>query len=630
MSSIFNLQGIYWREPLWLLVVFQPLIIYFIKKLIQKNNLSAYADKELLPWLVFPSHFSLSSKSVFSILLNKNTVYILAWLLLAIAMAGPRMPISHNNNEQILGANIMLVVDLSRSMRATDVSPNRLRRAKIEIHEFLEKASGHRIGITVFSARPHLYVPLTTDHSALKSYLDMLDDLSFPTLGSDPVAAILLAKKELQTLKGQTAIILITDGDISSSLNENSFAQLESLKRANIPLYILGAATVEGEAIQLKDGSWLKYNQQPVISKMQEDSLKNLAERYNGKYSAIYDDDSDWNSLYDQGISRYNSSSNLVNKQYMLWNELFIYFLLPAIVLFIFALTPYQLKAFKNTSAIILLSIVMISYPGNDAIAFELIKNHEKEAYNAYLKANYEQAAKHYQNISGYQSYLGQGNSLYRMGHYQKAKSQFTQAILNSETDSQRAKALFNLANTYFRSGEFSSAIASYQDVLRYQPEDAASLYNINVSQILKKNIELRLKEKEALFTSARQGQGPRSANIAAGTEISDNTSVSMGDSTNKLNKDIPLPDLPNLTEDTVKKLILSGLENIKLAKNKNQLNSHSNYTSNFNIDLIKAKQQLDEQLDSKHLLWKRLFEIEEGFPAPVKTPHTLPGVNPW
>lgn len=629
MNYLFNLQSIDWREPLWLLIALQPIVVYLIKKLIQQNNLADFADKKLHPWIIFPSGHILLSRSILSMVLNKNTAYILAWLLLAVAMAGPRIPLSQNN-EKILGANIMLVVDLSRSMQATDITPNRLRRVKIEIHEFLEKASGHRIGIMVFSARPHLFVPLTSDHSVLETYLDMLDDLTFPTLGSDPVAAIVLAKKELQTIKGQSAIILITDGDISSSINENSYAQLDSLKQANIPLYVLGAGTVEGEAIQLKDGAWLKHKQQPVITKMQESTLKNLAQRYNGKYSEIYDDDRDWNSLYEQGISRFNSTSNLANKQYILWDEFYIFFLLPALLLFILALTPYRIKALKNYSAIILFSLLISSLPNNDAFAFELTQNTERTAYNAYKNGLYEKADKLYQNISGYKSYLGQGNSLYKMGHYQKAKSQFTQAILNSKTDAQRANALFNLGNAYFRSGDFSSAISSYKDVLRYQPENAASLYNINVSQILKKNIELRLKEKAALFTSSRQGQGPRSASIAAGTEISENTSVSMGESTNKLNKDIPLPDLPNLNDDAIKKLLLSGLENIKLAKNNAQLNIHSDYNLNMNIDLIKAKQQLDAQTDSQHLLWKRVFEIEEGFPAPVETPHTLPGVNPW
>jgi len=176
MNFIFDMQNIYWREPLWLLLVLQPVLIILLKKIIRKNNVSLYAEKKLQPWIVFPTRYTFT-KQIFS----KNFAYLLGWLLFSISLAGPRTPLNHTENEQFLGANIMLLVDLSQSMRAMDVEPNRLRRAKIEIYEFLEKAKDHRVGITVFSARPHLFVPLTFDHVVLKKYLESLDKLSFPT-----------------------------------------------------------------------------------------------------------------------------------------------------------------------------------------------------------------------------------------------------------------------------------------------------------------------------------------------------------------------------------------------------------------------------------------------------------------
>lgn len=253
----------------------------------------------------------------------------------------------------------------------------------------------------------------------------------------------------------------------------------------------------------------------------------------------------------------------------------------------------------------------------------------KKRPTTSIRRKNYKQAASLYQLLSGYKSYYGQGNSFYKMGHYQKAKVAYTQAILHSKSDTQRINALYNLANSHFRTGDFTSAIATFEDVLRYQAVNKTSLYNINVSRELKKNIELRLKEQEALFSATRQGSGPRTTEIAAGTEISENTSVSVGDSTNNLNRDIPLPELPDLNETTIKKLLLSGLENIKLAKdNEEQISASPSLQSESNI--IKAKQQLEVLTDTQHLLWKRIFEIEQGFPAPVEKPHTIPGVKPW
>lgn len=624
MSSIFYFQDIYWREPFWLLLAFQPVLFFLLKKIVNKNSESLYAEKSLQAWVVLPTYITIS-KLIFS----KNTVYIFAWLLFAIALAGPRIPLSPVDKEQFYGANIMLVVDLSRSMKATDIQPNRIRRAKVEIHELLEMANDHRIGVITYSARPHLFVPLTYDHSVLRTYLNSLENLSFPTMGSDPVSAILLAQQELNNAKGKSAIVLMSDGDFPVVTEE----QLNKLQNSNTPVYVLGIGTSEGEAIPTKDGGWLKHNRQDIISKMNKDNLQSIASRLNGKYSSVYDDNSDWKSLYHNGIAHLNVASNLGNKQKVLWHELFPYFLLPSMLLFWFSLSIYRFKGFKNIALITTSIACMLSFPEKDTLAFELElklgQTNEQAAYRAYMKGDYVKAEKLYAVITGYPSYIGQANSLYKMGHYYKAIPQYIYATLNAKNNHQRTTALYNLANSYFRTGNFSSAIKTYEDVLRYSPENTASQYNIKISQKLKKNIELRTKERERIISSM-QGSGPRTANAEDGTDISENTSVSTDGDDKTLNTEIPLPNIPNLNNDTVKKLIISGLKNIRLAEQ--GLNPALTQEENTykNIELLNVQQQANKLNDSQHLLWKRLFEIEEGFPAPVEQPHTLPGVNPW
>ena len=621
MSSFFYIQDIYWREPLWLFLVFQPALIIIIKKIIRKNNISLYAEKKLQPWLLFPAKHLFKKK-----LFSKNTAYLFAWILLSIALAGPRTALTQFDNKQVFGANIMLLVDHSRSMRATDITPSRIQRAKIEIDELLEKAQGHRIGITVFSARPHLFVPLTTDHAVLKTYIKSLDNLRFPTVGSDYVSAILFAQNELKQIKGKSVIILITDGDFKS-ITKN---QLETLNQENIPLYILGIGSIEGEAIQLTNGKWLKHKQQHVISKMNEENLRQLSSKLNGKYSSVFDDNSDWGILYEQGVARNNSLTNIKSEQHIIWYELFPYFLIPSFLLFWFSLSTLQLKFIKNITLFSFISLFAFIIPSKNADAIEIGQSDEQIAYRAYLNKDYIKSEQFYKKIGGFNSYYGQASSLYKMGHFQKSIPQFTLAILNAKNDLQLANGLYNLANSYFRTGDFSSAIKTYQDVLHYQPNNLASLHNIKVSQTLKKNIELRIKEEKKIISLLRQGRGSRSGTVDAGTAINENTSVSIGDSENKLKTDIPLPILPNISEDIVKKLILSGLENIRLAEQSISSNKKPNNELNKTISLNEANQQLQAINDSQHLLWKRLFEIEEGFPAPVEQPKKLPEMNPW
>lgn len=625
MSIFSYLQNIYWREPLWFLLALQPLIIFSIKKLFIKNSLATYADKHLQPWVVFPNNFTFKN-----VILNKNSAYILAWLLLAISLAGPRTPLSQVDKEQFFGANIMLVVDLSRSMKATDILPNRLLRAKIEIHELLEKARDHRIGITVFTARPHLFVPLTSDHNVLKTYLKSLDDLTFPTRGSDPVAAIELAQQELVKSKGKSTILLVTDGDFPKLTK----SQLKKLQQPNIPIYVLGIGTVEGEAIQKNDGMWLKHDDQNVVSRMNEEGLQQLSSYLKGKYSSVYDDDTDWITLYDKGIASHNTISNIDSNHRIVWSELFPYSLFPSILLFLISLSKYRINILKRISPVLALFISLNLLPGREAQAFDfniaLGQTIEQEAYRAHINKNYIKANKTYEYISGYLGYMGQGNSLYRMGHYQKAIPQFVSATLKAQTNTQRAKALYNLANSYFRAGSFSLAISSYEDVLRYHPRNKACLYNIKISKILKKDIEQRLKVRVQTISSPRQGRGPRSTSVAEGTGIGENTSVSMGGSENKLNDDIPLPDLPNMSEPQIAKLLLKGLNKVKFAEQGQLPNNQLSEESIVNIDLLNAHQQIQIMSDSQHVLWKRLFEIEEGFPAPVDKPKVIYGVKPW
>ncbi len=618
MSAFLDFQNIYWREPLWLILSLQPFVIFLIKKIVKKNDLLLYADKNLHEWTVFKHHYNLK-KTLFS----KNTTYLSAWLLFSLALAGPRIPLTQVDKEKFFGVNIMLVIDISRSMKATDIYPNRLRRAKVEVYELLERAQNHRIGITVFSARPHLYVPLTSDHNALATYLKHLDKLTLPTLGSDPIAAIMFAQKELRKEKRKSVMILITDGDFTT---KNPL----KLKNVNTPLYILGLGTTEGEAIPLENGGWLKDKQHYIISRMNEENLKQLANMLNGKYSPVYDDDKDWAVLYNQGVARHNSTSSIDKENHILWQELFPFFLLPSLFLFWFSLSEINLRIIKRNIVITFCLVLIFSIPEKSAQAFEFWQTTEQSAYQLYINKNYEQAHAAYQNIFGYNADFGQGNSLYKMGHYKKAIRKFSLAILSATNNIQRTKALYNLANSYFKTGFFSMAIETYQDVLRYQPENKAAIYNINISKILKSNIERRVKEEERIITPSRQGRGPKTIQASDQQDINDNTSVSIGDSTPNKDNFIPIPEIPNLDEFYVKKLILSGLKNIKLA-NESYVNSdNESKKAHLDIKLLQVQQHAYKIKNHQYELWKRLFEIEEGFPAPVDKQIKIPGIKPW
>lgn len=193
-----------WQYPLFLLLAFQPLLLWMFLRALQHRKQQQFADPHLLPWIQVPEEETFWQK-----LFSRNVAYCLAWFFLALSLAGPRLPDTSQSNLQETQLDVMMVVDLSQSMHATDITPTRLRRAMLETYEFLKLAKNTKIGMVVYAARPHLFVPLTTDFNALKFYLKNLDSLQLPTQGSDAAAALKLALKELDSVKGDRKQVLL-------------------------------------------------------------------------------------------------------------------------------------------------------------------------------------------------------------------------------------------------------------------------------------------------------------------------------------------------------------------------------------------------------------------------------------
>lgn len=657
-------QTVSWREPLWLLLAFLPLLIGWFHFVMQASQ-SRFADSHLMPWIVLHQHTKIWQR-VFS----KNSAFILAWLFFGIAASGPRLPTELVAQQQATDMDIMLVVDVSRSMHVNDISPSRIRRAQIEIEELLERSAGKRIGVIVFAARPHLLVPLTSDHDALRFYVRTLDSLVLPTHGSEPAAALELAQKELaqqelahQELRDSTnpsAIIMLTDGDFSTMPD----AAIRGLNAAAIPLYILGIGSDEGEAIPLKNGTWLQHDGRPVISRLNQKDLRHMAslgvtgDVNDNHYSPALDDDSDWQQLYDHGVARLaarpaDTAADNNADHHILWQELYHWPLFFGLMLLWLSLTPYGLRlhprftvdkhlhtAFSKTginvstkTAMLVSSIVLLSlYPQQENYAANITSVNpaepvkESEAFENYSNSNYSAALAIYKQLPGFTARLGAGSSHYKMADYHGALQQFTQAALAANNDKQRAVALFNLGNSYFQTGNYATALAVYQDALRYQPARTNILHNLNFTRALKKVVDERLQQTAP---AARRGSGSLRAPTNDATQNNQSGLLSIDESENLRPEELPLPALANISNATLETLIKKGLDQIKLAAT-DATSAEYTFRQRDKLAFINARLRMSDLEDQQALLWKRLFEIEEGFPAPLSEPRQVPGVNPW
>lgn len=544
-------------------------------------------------------------QSFLSQVFSRNSAYVLAWILFALALAGPRLADKprHEKNEIIL--DVMLVVDLSRSMSATDIKPSRLRRATLEAYDFLSIAKNTRVGITVYSARPHLFVPLTADFKALKFYLQNLDTLQLPTLGSDANAALTFASKELLNASNTKAshkqvMLWLSDGDIEADKITQLEKTLASIASTKIDTYILGLGTPEGGAILLADGSWLESEGQAVMSKTNIPLLQRLAERGNGRFTTVSNDNSDWDSLYQQGILKSLNAPKNNNTQQ--WKELFPWVLLPAILLLMIALFPVDilrktpltnrlLKPNAVTNLVLFASALII--------------------FTLSLPPTFADENK-------YKSSVKIGIDAYKNTEFAKSKSQFIQSVLSANNNKQRGIALHNLGNALFQTGDFSSAAEVFTDALRYAPDQQATIANQKLAIEIYTLIEKRRNRQ------MNRGNFAAPQDNAPLFDLPEQIPYILSSKAVMLLK-ASSPDLP---EDELDRLLSKEMQQIQLMQ--------GNKPQNFK----EQKQQKEMEQARIHLmgleevssndLWKRLFEIEEGFPAKLKQPKSIPGVRPW
>ena len=246
------------------------------------------------------------------------------------------------------GSDIMVVLDLSRSMMAQDISPNRLERAKREITDLITMLEGDRIGIVPFAGVSYVSCPLTSDYRLASLFLNQLSVDKMPVQGTDIYGAVKRAAESLEKAsksgtEGKT-ILLITDGED----NEASLSSLiDFLKPKGIKVFSIGIGGEGGAPIPEKEGGFKKDSSGRVIlSKLDESYLKELSSATGGLYIRSTSGDMDLDYIYKNGIrSESDSEPGAIQKQ-KIWHERFQWFLLLAVLFYLphFFISDYRKK----------------------------------------------------------------------------------------------------------------------------------------------------------------------------------------------------------------------------------------------------------------------------------------------
>lgn len=377
---------------------------------------------------------------------------LLAFALVIAALTGPNAGY-REEAETIRGRNLLLVIDISRSMLATDESPNRLGATRAAAFEVLERFPNDRIGIVAFSGNSWLQAPLTIDHAALRETLQQLDADTLPRGGSDLSGAILMAVQTLkETGQRNNAMIVFSDGETHEETVDSA---AEKADEAGITIFTAGFGTEEGAFIpdnRQRDGRFRDRGGNLVLTRLQNEPLRRLARRTDGFYmhgSGKHFADNLGAAV--EHLERFE----VEGQQRRIPIPRFQWFLVPAIVFFIIGALVNTRWRLLRVPAAASLAILGFLPTGADGRLLPPTPAGRALGDGSYRRA-LELFASEADTAEGDRQArlrLGEGTAAYRLGEHGRALGAFSAALLSPDAAVQE-QAHFALGNTLFHLGE--------------------------------------------------------------------------------------------------------------------------------------------------------------------------------
>ena len=401
-----------------------------------------------------------------------------AFIVLIIALAQPRLGYSWLEQQQG-GKDIYVVLDVSKSMLATDIKPSRLQRAKRKLHDLLTMLDGDRISLIAFAGASFVHCPLTNDYAAAQLFLDHLSPDLIPVPGTAIGDALRLALKsiaETSTAEG-AAIILLTDGEDQGT---EPLKVAEQAKQQRVKIFAIGIGGNEATPITTHEGDLIKDRQgNLVLSKLDETTLQQLAVTTGGSYVRSVSGDFDLQQIYGKGIREKISDQEFAETggKRRVWHEHFYLFILIAILLLVI---EFIAKSYRQPIAgLLLLTIVLVSRPAS-----------ARDGHDAFADKDYQQAARQFlkqeiDNPDDLELTYNRAVSQYFNKDYQGAASGFAKATKDPNL---ALKSWFNLGNSQVALKRLEDAKHSYQQALKIDPNNQKAKENLEwVNQQLKK-----------------------------------------------------------------------------------------------------------------------------------------------
>ncbi len=488
--------NIYW------LYAFLPILVILLLSFCyaQKTRhllLKSFAAPGLLP--------SLTSSYSNRRYVLKFCLFLAALFFIFAALSQPQWGYTWED-QKAKGIDILFALDVSKSMLAPDIKPNRLERAKYSILDLVKKLEGNRFGLIAFSSIAFLQCPLTLDYNAFTECLKQTDPGVLNRGGTDISAAIRTAIPVFSKENNFKILILISDGE---DLEESGITAAHTAAKDNITIYTVGVGTSTGELIPIKtsDNStdFVRDTQGKIVkTKLDEQTLSKIAQATGGFYTPLGTKGEGLEKIYQSAINNI-PKQELTSTLRQVPTERFQWPLAIAIILFTASiLLSTRTKSIKNISNLLLIVFLFNWLSSN-------LNASPSKAFKAFESNQFASAAHLYEVATQKNSNhptlnYNLGTSLYKNQNYTAALSAFNKAIKTQDLPLQQ-KTFYNIGNTLYRQGQetmqtnpqstiklWEDAINNYQSSLELDPTDLHAQENIN---FVKKTIEELKKNQE-------------------------------------------------------------------------------------------------------------------------------------
>ena len=430
-------------------------------------------------------------------ILIKRVLLIVAVALIVLAVAGPQVG-TRMIEVTREGTDVVIALDVSKSMLAEDIVPNRLLKARHEILGLLQMLKGDRVALVPFAGVAFVQVPLTLDYGACGAVLNALEPGMIPHPGTALGEAIAQARRAFRTdSKAQKSLILITDGEDHEN---GALEQAKEAAKEGVIIFTIGMASQSGAPIPEKDavGRITGYKTEKgggtVISRLNEQLLSDIASATGGEFYRDNPQGDEFRRIYEKLVGM--DKQKFEQKQFTDYEDRFQWPLLLAFLLLLLEeiIPPYRQK--KAVVLFILLGLGLTSTPSfaqsPRKSASKGITHYEKEEYDKALTeflAGLEKAGDHPELR------YDLGTALYRLQQFPEAAEAFDKAA--QKNPKLAADAWYNLGNSMYEGQKYDDAVKAYTNSLKLNHDDKDAKHNLELA-LRAKQMQMQQQPKES------------------------------------------------------------------------------------------------------------------------------------